>query len=227
MRHNEGRMSRERRMEVYDLMRCKARMYCNVSLKGSDDVEINDRGLPMIGMTLFLREGPRSFKNETIVAEIFQKEWAKMEGCRFVVAHSNNLTFCEQVKLMCLTDILISPHGAQLTNMFLMERNSSVMEFFPKGWLKLAGVGQYVYHWIASWSGMKHQGSWRDPNGDHCPYSEDDRRCMSTYKNGRIGHNQTHFAEWTRNVLTEVKAIKTQETSMKTRAATFFGCACS
>ncbi|KAG4400981.1 hypothetical protein AAZX31_07G166500 [Glycine max] len=194
-------------MEVYDLMRCKARMFCNVSLKGSD-VEINDIGSPMIGMTLFFRTGPRSFKNDTIVAEIFRKECAKIEVCRFMVAHSNNLTFCEQVKLMSLTDILISPHGAQLTNMFLMERNSSVMEFFPKGWLKLAGVGQYVYRWISSWSGMKHQGSWRDPSGDECPYSEEDRRCMSIYKNGRIGHNETHFSEWARSVLAEIKTRK-------------------
>lgn len=133
-----------------------------------------------------------------------------------------------QVKLMCLTDILISPHGAQLTNMFLMERNSSVMEFFPKGWLKLAGVGQYVYHWIASWSGMKHQGSWRDPDGDECPYSEDDRRCMSIYKSGRIGHNETYFAEWARNVLAEVKTRKIQQASMKSKATTTsVGCACS
>lgn len=94
MRHNEGGMSRERRMEVFDLMRCKARMYCNVSLKG---IEITDRGLPVIGMTLFLRTGPRSFKNETTVADIFHKECGKVQGCRFMVAHSNNLTFCEQV----------------------------------------------------------------------------------------------------------------------------------
>ncbi|KAG5023191.1 hypothetical protein JHK82_019093 [Glycine max] len=154
------------------------------------------------------KTGPRSFKNDTIVAEIFRKECAKIEVCRFMVAHSNNLTFCEQVKLMSLTDILISPHGAQLTNMFLMERNSSVMEFFPKGWLKLAGVGQYVYRWISSWSGMKHQGSWRDPSGDECPYSEEDRRCMSIYKNGRIGHNETHFSEWARSVLAEIKTRK-------------------
>ena len=96
MRHNEGGMSRERRTEVYDLIRCKARMYCNMSMKGSH-IELNDRGLPVIGMTLFLRTGSRSFKNDTIVAEIFKKECAKVEGCRFMVAHSNNLTFCEQV----------------------------------------------------------------------------------------------------------------------------------
>lgn len=113
---------------------------------------------------------------------------------------------------MSLTDILISPHGAQLTNMFLMDRNSSVMEFFPKGWLKLAGVGQYVFHWIASWSGMRHQGAWRDPNGEICPYPEDhDRRCMSIFKSGKIGYNETYFAEWASNVLNEVKTRKLQE----------------
>ncbi|KAK7250535.1 hypothetical protein RIF29_33038 [Crotalaria pallida] len=176
MRHNEGGMSRQRRMEVFDLMRCKARMYCNV--------EINDRGVfPVIGMTLLLRTGARSFKNETVVADMFHKECAKVQGCQFMVAHSNNLTFCEQVKLMSLTDILISPHGAQLTNMFLMEKNSSIMEFFPKGWLKLAGVGQYVYRSIASWAGMKHEGSWRGTHleitvhiqrmiGDACLYTK-------------------------------------------------------
>ncbi|XVF67259.1 hypothetical protein PTKIN_Ptkin10aG0106300 [Pterospermum kingtungense] len=207
MRHNEGGMSRQRRMEVYDLIRCKARVYCNLSLERS---RANQK-TPDIGMTLLMRTGPRSFRNETAVVGAFEKECKKVEGCRLMVAYSNNLTFCEQVKLMSLTDILISPHGAQLTNMFLMDRNSSVMEFFPKGWLKLAGVGQYVYHWMASWSGMRHRGAWRDPDGVTCPYSEDDRRCMSLYKGGTIGYNETHFAEWATNVLNEVKTRKLEE----------------
>ncbi|XP_002522617.2 uncharacterized protein LOC8266830 [Ricinus communis] len=213
MRHNEGGMSTDRRIETYDFMRCKARAYCNVSLEGGNMV--SEKGLPVIGMTLFMRTGPRSFKNESAVVRIFEKECAKVDGCRLMVAYSNNLTFCEQVKLMSMTDILISPHGAQLTNMFLMNKNSSVMEFFPKGWLKLAGVGQFVYHWIASWSGMKHQGAWRDPDGDHCPYPDDDRRCMSIYKGGKIGFNETHFSEWGRNVLNEVKLRKAEEMSHK------------
>lgn len=125
---------------------------------------------------------------------------------------------------MSLTDILVSPHGAQLTNMFLMNRNSSVMEFFPKGWLKLAGIGQYVYHWIASWSGMRHKGAWRDPDGDTCQYGEDDRRCMSIYKHGKIGHNETYFAEWTRNVIDEVKTRKIEEAKMATPSSN--GCSC-
>ncbi|KAA8545643.1 hypothetical protein F0562_020906 [Nyssa sinensis] len=225
MRHNEGGMSRERRIEVYDLMRCKARMACKVSMEGRV-AEVDGGGLPVIGMTMFMRTGARSFRNESAVVGIFERECRKVAGCRLMVAHSNNLTFCEQVKLMSSTDILVSPHGAQLTNMFFMDRNSSVMEFFPKGWLKLAGVGQYVYHWIASWSGMRHQGAWRDPNGDHCPYPDDDRRCMSIYKSGKIGYNETYFAEWARNVLNEVKMRKMEEASGKTRAATFSGCGC-
>lgn len=219
MRHNEGGMSREKRMEVYDLMRCKAKVYCNVSLEGG--------GEGRIGMTMFMRTGARSFRKESEVVRIFAGECRKVEGCRLMVAHSNNLTFCEQVQLMSSTDILVSPHGAQLTNMFLMDRNSSVMEFFPKGWLKLAGVGQFVYHWIASWSGMKHRGAWRDPDGDHCPYPDDDRRCMSIYKSSKIGTNETYFGEWAKNVLHEVKMNKIEEASKGKTTSITRGCACS
>ncbi|OMO63572.1 hypothetical protein COLO4_32354 [Corchorus olitorius] len=205
MRHNEGGMSKERRMGVYDLIRCNARMFCNVSL---------ERTTSDIGMTLLLRTGARSFKNDSAVVGIFEKVCKKVEGCRLMVAYSNNLTVCEQVKLMSLTDILISPHGAQLSNLFLMDRNSSVMELFPKGWLEYAGVGQYVFHWLASWSGMKHRGTWRDPDGEKCPYPNDDQRCMSMYKNGRIGYNETQFSAWARDVLNDyVKTSKLEETS--------------
>ena len=58
------------------------------------------------------------------------------------------------------TDILASPHGAQLTSMFFMDKNSSVMEFFPKGWLELAGAGQHVFQWVGISSGIRHTGTW-------------------------------------------------------------------
>ncbi|CAO2815794.1 unnamed protein product [Amaranthus hypochondriacus] len=219
MRHNEGGMSRQRRMETYDLIRCKARMFCNVSL---DLITTPNQ----IGMTLFMRTGPRSFKDDAAVIHIFQSECHKFNNCRLHVAYSNNLTFCQQVELMSSTDILVSPHGAQLTNMFFMDRNSSVMEFFPKGWLKLAGVGQYVYHWLASWSGMQHQGAYRDPNGVDCPYSEDDRQCMSFYKSGLIGHNESYFRDWARKVLNEVQLRKTLEGSDKSFKSKKTGCFC-
>ncbi|GAB2267998.1 hypothetical protein Dimus_002975 [Dionaea muscipula] len=233
MRHNEGGMSREKRMEVYDLMRCKARVYCNVS----KTQERTERGSPVIGMTMFMRTGPRSFRNQSEVIDIFRKACAEVDGCRSSVAYSSNLTFCEQVKLMSSADVLVSPHGAQLTNMFLMDRNSSVMEFFPRGWLKLAGIGQYVYHWIASWSGMRHQGAWRDPtgtgdSGEQCQYREDDRRCMSVFKNARISHNATYFAEWARNVLTDQVNVRKLELAARSSSSTSRrhpppGCTCT
>ncbi|KAL6517617.1 hypothetical protein OROMI_033318 [Orobanche minor] len=226
MRHNEGGMSRDKRLQVYDFLRCKARSFCNVSSEDGES-QVYEDGFPVIGMTMFMRTESRSFKNESSVIRIFSKACRKVSGCRLTVAYANNLTFCEQVRLMSLTDILVSPHGAQLTNMFLMDRNSSVMEFFPKGWLKLAGVGQYVYHWIASWSGMNHRGAWRDPvGGDSCPFAEDDRRCMSIYKNARIGHNESYFSEWARNVLSDVRLGKAQIISNKTRNPDSFSSSC-
>ncbi|KAL7002988.1 hypothetical protein U1Q18_004148 [Sarracenia purpurea var. burkii] len=98
MRHNEGGMSRRRRMEVYDLMRCKARVYCKVSPEGKIAMVDGGRGSPpVIGMTMLMRTGPRSFRNQSAVVGIFARECGKVEGCRLMVAQSNNLTFCEQV----------------------------------------------------------------------------------------------------------------------------------
>ncbi|XP_077251492.1 uncharacterized protein LOC143890694 [Tasmannia lanceolata] len=208
-RHNSGGMNREKRMEAFDMLRCKGRAFCNVS-RGA---HVNERGGHVIGLTLLLRSGPRAFKNESIVVGIFRRACQKVNGCKLTVARAENLTFCEQVKLMTDTDILASPHGAQLTNMFFMDRNSSVMEFFPRGWLELAGVGQYVYHWGASWSGMRHQGAWRDSKGGECPLSKKEN-CMSFYKDSKVGHNETFFADWALSVLNQVKKRKVDEASM-------------
>lgn len=87
MRHNEGGMSTEKRMQAYDLMRCRSRMHCNVA---------RDKGLK-IGMTMLMRDGARSFKNASAVIGIFEKECRRVEGCRLTVAYPHNLTFCEQV----------------------------------------------------------------------------------------------------------------------------------
>ncbi|XP_033134033.1 uncharacterized protein LOC103834470 [Brassica rapa] len=204
MRHNEGGMSREKRLEVFDHLRCKVRNYCNIAS--------SETSKPRIGMTLLLRTGARSFKNESAVINVFKRECERVDGCVLSVSYSNNLTFCEQVELMKRTDVLVSPHGAQLTNLFLMDRNSSVMEFFPKGWLKLAGVGQLVYKWGANWSGMRHEGAWHDPFGETCKFPDTDKRCMSlVYKNAMIGYNETYFGEWARLVLGKVNIRKKEE----------------
>lgn len=109
---------------------------------------------------------------------------------------------------MTYTDIVASPHGAQLTNMLFMDRGSSVMEFFPKGWLEHAGVGQYAHHWMANQSGMKHRGAWWDSAGEDCPTPKDDRQCFLFHKNGKVGINETYFVDWIRKVLHEVRVSK-------------------
>ena len=73
---------------MYDVLWCKARAYCNVGQGAPDE---------MIGLTLLLRTGPRSLKNESAVVRIFDRECGKMDGCRLTVARSDYLSLCDQV----------------------------------------------------------------------------------------------------------------------------------
>ncbi|KAJ7965771.1 Glycosyltransferase AER61 [Quillaja saponaria] len=226
VRHNAGMMGREKKLEVFDLLRCKARSICSINPvdKGKD---VNERGEPIIRLTLLMRRGSRSFKNATAVTDIFARECKRVRGCLLKVVQSGDLSFCEQVKVMADTDIVASPHGAQLTNMFFMDRNSSVLEFFPKGWLELAGIGQYAHHWMADISGMKHRGAWWDQHGEkECPFPKrDSRRCFTFYKDGQVGHNETFFAEWARKVVNHVRIEKLEKVA-KTSELNLSTCAC-
>jgi hypothetical protein len=113
-----------------------------------------------------------------------------------------------QVRLLSATDVLISAHGAQMTNMMFMNRNSSIMEFYPMGWRQRAGGGQFVYRWMADRAGMRHEGSWWDPNGQPCPRSPD---ILSCYKNRQIGHDEAYFSQWAARVFAAVKARSAAE----------------
>ncbi|KAL3514241.1 hypothetical protein ACH5RR_026958 [Cinchona calisaya] len=210
MRHDTGEMGVENKLKVFDLLRCKGRKFCGFN-QVRRRIDVNERGAPIIKFTLLMRRGSRSFKNATAVTEIFAKECAMVEGCRLDVVQSEDQSFCDQVRVMSNSDIVASPHGAQLTNMFFMDRNSNVMEFFPKGWLEYAGLGQYAHHWMANQSGMKHQGAWWDPNGKDCPNPKDELECFLFHKDGQVGHNETYFAEWTKKVLHQVRLNKLAE----------------
>ncbi|XP_057468717.1 uncharacterized protein LOC130757915 [Actinidia eriantha] len=212
MRHDLGRMVQEKTLEVLDMLRCKAREFCDLNPTGRG-TEVNERGVPIIRLTLLMRRGSRSFRNASVVADIFAKECAEVEGCILHVAQSEELSFCDQVRSMTYTGTFASPHGQQHTNMIFMNRGSSVMEFFPYGWLEHAGIGQYVYHWMAEQSGMKHKGAWRDPVGKKCPYRKQDLECFFIYKDGKVGHNETYFAEWARKVINQVRVSKIQQAS--------------
>ncbi|KDP41446.1 hypothetical protein JCGZ_15853 [Jatropha curcas] len=221
MRHNQGSMGKEKKLQVFDMLRCKARRFCGIDLagKGKESKDI-------IRLTLLMRRGSRSFKNATAVTEIFARECAKVEGCILEVAQSEDLSFCDQVRVMTYTDIVVSPHGAQLTNMLFMDRNSSVMEFFPKGWLELAGIGQYAHHWMADQTGIRHEGTWWEPLGKkECPLPQNDLQCFDFYKNGKVGHNETHFTLWARTVINQVKQRKV-ENAIKKPQPYSTSCAC-
>ncbi|KAM1180677.1 hypothetical protein ACFX13_020062 [Malus domestica] len=211
MRHNVGKMGKKKKLQVSDLLRCKAREFCGINPNGRRR-EVNVRGEPSIRLTLLMRRGSRSFKNPTAVTAVFSRECVAVDGCTLKVVQSEDLDFCDQVRLMTNTDVLASPHGAQLTNMLFMDRNSSIMEFFPKGWLELAGIGQYAHHWMADQSGMTHRGAWWDPYADkECPEPNKQLECFLFYKDGRVGHNETYFAEWTRTVLKQVRTSKLEQ----------------
>lgn len=108
---------------------------------------------------------------------------------------------------MSRTDVLVSVHGAQLTNMVFMSPGGRVMEMFPKGWLELAGRGQFIYKYFAEWIGLHHQGYWRDLEHADCPFGNDGVRCMTHYKDLPVGINVTHISTWLRHVVTDFNAM--------------------
>ncbi|CAN6174621.1 unnamed protein product [Urochloa humidicola] len=201
-RANVAGMNRKRMLRAADFMRCKARAYCGVDASGAGA----SRGkTSALRVTLLLRTGARAFKDEAAVTRVFEKECKRVAGCAVASAHANNLTFCDQVRLLSATDVLISAHGAQMTNMLFMDRNSSVMEFYPLGWKQRAGGGQYVFRWMADWAGMRHEGSWWEPVGEPCPNNPDILDC---WKSRQIGHNETYFAQWGAKVFAAAKERK-------------------
>lgn len=120
---------------------------------------------------------------------MFHKEFIRVAGtsCVLTVAHSDNLTLCDQVRLLSRTDVFISAHGAQMTNLVFMDRKSSIMELYLMGWR------QFVFH-----AGMRHEGSWWDPAGDPCPDGNPD--IFSCYKNRWIGMDEAAFTEFAAKV---------------------------
>ena len=203
-RHNKGGMSPVTKLRAFDAIRCKARSFCNVSEEGYGTT---------VRLTLLLRTGARSFKNESAVVEVFRR--ACTGDCRLTVAWAVKVgNFCDQVRLMSGTDVLATPHGAQLSNMIFMDKNSSVMEFFPGGWKETAGAGQFVYHWLAAESGMRHRGAWRDVDRAVCDTPQDPSRCFSMYfKDQQLGHDEEHFFNWTVAVIAQAMEMKLRSPS--------------
>ncbi|KAK1290672.1 hypothetical protein QJS10_CPB18g00802 [Acorus calamus] len=172
------------------LMGCKGWEYCGVGGDGGRREREGEVRIALVG-----REGMRrSFRNESGVRLVMERECGRIVGCSLKLIHFDNMSFCDQVREMRNSDILASIHGAQMTNMMFMPPGSGVMEMYPKGWLEGAGIGQYTYQWFANWSQMSYEGSWRDTDGPDCDHSQ-------CFKDRQVGLNETFLAEWTRRVV--------------------------
>uniref|UniRef100_M0ZPX1 Uncharacterized protein n=1 Tax=Solanum tuberosum TaxID=4113 RepID=M0ZPX1_SOLTU len=109
MRHEMSQMGQENKLKTFNLLRCKARSYCGINPAGKGR-EINERGFPIIRLTLLMRRGSRSFKNATVVTDIFSKECARVEGCILHVVQSDDLSFCDQVHIFPFLPSVLSSH---------------------------------------------------------------------------------------------------------------------
>lgn len=76
------------------------------------------------------------------------------------VAYFEQVPFAKQVAVLMQTDILVSPHGAQLTGLpFMATRCSAVIELFPTGYFEpvffgslaaAAGIRQHAYVYLGT-----------------------------------------------------------------------------
>ncbi|MFN3661814.1 glycosyltransferase family 61 protein [Yoonia sp.] len=71
------------------------------------------------------RAGHRRISNEPELI-------ASLESIGFIAVEMEDLDFPSQVKLFSDADIIVSPHGAALSNAIFMNKNSTIIEIFPQ-----------------------------------------------------------------------------------------------
>ncbi|XP_039159959.1 uncharacterized protein LOC108955504 [Eucalyptus grandis] len=84
MRHNIENMGKKKRVQVSEQLRCKARGFCGINTSSKVN-EVNERGEPVVNMTLLMRRGSRSFKNASAVVNVFTRECERVDGCALSV----------------------------------------------------------------------------------------------------------------------------------------------
>jgi capsular polysaccharide biosynthesis protein len=89
---------------------------------------------------------------------VIDEQCGKVEGCRWTTMWVAKMTYCEQVQSMMETDVLVSVHSAQMTNMIFMSPGGRVLEMFSKGWFEIAGRPHSNYTLLANWNGLRHEG---------------------------------------------------------------------
>jgi capsular polysaccharide biosynthesis protein len=77
------------------------------------------------------KQSQRSFLNAVTVARAIKDSGLSAE---VPIVYFENATFTEQIQFFNNIDIVLSPHGAQLTSMVFVPSCGGVLEFFPRGY---------------------------------------------------------------------------------------------
>ena len=87
---------------------------------------------PIVG---FLNRGPQSGRHVVNHKEILESVSKELPNLEIVYMESfDGASFQDQISFMANIDILISPHGAQVTNAAFLPQCGSVFELFPTGY---------------------------------------------------------------------------------------------
>ena len=94
--------------------------------------ENDDSNTPRIG--ILNRRDTREILNSRDISMAIQNDLGFENEVPVTYFEDGAATFCDQVKYFATNDIIISPHGAQLSGLFLMPPDDSiVLEIFPLG----------------------------------------------------------------------------------------------
>jgi Glycosyltransferase 61 len=117
------------------------------------DTEIQDGVLRSPRIAILNRHRKRELQNAHEVAQKLKDELSQIANVKDieVVYFNESTTFRDQIQLFSSTDILISPHGAQLTGIPFMPNCAEIFEIFPAGYYL-----PYYFGSLASASGLQH-----------------------------------------------------------------------
>jgi hypothetical protein len=103
------------------------------------DKVLQSQGLPLQNcpshprIAIFDRSHTRSLEHVHTIHHAVEKEWPDSSPVPIVYLEGKNFT--EQINAFAQSDIIITPHGAQLTSIPFMRDCGGVLEIFPDGYL--------------------------------------------------------------------------------------------
>ena len=114
---------------------------------------LSETNVTTVRIGILDRQKTRRLQNlEAIIRAIARKmQKEPLLRAKFIVSDFEDMTFQDQVRFLSQTDVLVSPHGAQLTGIPLLPNCASVLELFPTGYL----IPQY-FGSLAAVAGVKH-----------------------------------------------------------------------